>query len=228
MLNLFFPKYCVCCHAIGDPLCTLCREKIHFIKNAFCPVCGTPFLSSQTNVCGSCKKTPPHYDNHYALFVFDENSKKIIHDLKYHAGFWTKQVIQPLYRKVFLETLNNELKNIDYILPIPLHKAKLAKRGYNQSLLLARSWQKTLKKKLLFNDLLRSVDTPSQTGLSRAKRAHNLKGAFITKRPLIFKNKNVLLVDDVHTTGATLNEASKTLKEAGAKKVFASTLAISV
>ncbi|MBU0506072.1 MAG: ComF family protein [bacterium] len=228
MLNLFFPKYCVCCHAIGDPLCSECRQKIHFIEKAFCPICGTPFLSGQSRPCGACTTKPPFYDRHFALFVFDSFSKKIIHDLKYHAGFWTKHVFQPLYREAYLELLNKELNNIDYIIPIPLHKTKLAKRGYNQSLFLAKTWQKILKKKLLVNTLMRCANTPSQTGLSRLERTKNLKGAFLTNGAVCFENKNVLLVDDVHTTGATLNEASKTLKKAGAHMVFASTLAISI
>ena len=113
----------------------------------------------------------------------------------------------------------NDFDTPDFIHPVPLHVKRLRQRGFNQALVLARSLFPREKEKIRFNILARKMDTPSQAGLSGKERRKNLKNAFVVKKASEITGKNVLLVDDVFTTGSTANECAKALKAAGCRKV---------
>ena len=167
------------------------------------------------------------YDQHRSLFLFNDLTKKIIHALKYNNQFWVRRFLQP-YMQEFCVRPDNAalLEATDIIIPIPLHKKKLKERGFNQSLLIAKNWQKIIKLPLEKNTLIRQLHTGTQTGLKKTERKQNLKNAFMIKNSNPIINKNILLIDDVHTTGTTLNEAARRLKNHGAKQVMALTIAI--
>jgi ComF family protein len=174
-----------------------------------------------THPCADCLRVAPFYDAHRSLLIFDELAQKLVHALKYAAEFWVGR----FYRER-LPGLTGEFKAIDVIVPVPLHADRLRERGYNQSLVLARSWRVILNRPVAHDALVRVKNTASQTGLSRAERRRNLQDAFAARVPANVRGRNVLLVDDVHTTGATLSAAAKALKTAGAVGVTAATLAV--
>lgn len=156
-----------------------------------------------------------------AIFVFDGLVQKLIHAFKYEAQFWVLDFVNE-----FIKKSEDDFLDIDCIIPVPLHSRRLRERGYNQSALLGRLWARKWECDFFLEELVRVFDTPSQTGLSREGRRDNVKNAFVVKKPKIISGRSILLVDDVCTTGATLNEAAHVLKEAGAKDVQTWTIAM--
>lgn len=165
-------------------------------------------------------KAPPAYDAHRALFVFGEGIQKIVHELKYGDGFWVTRFCAGR-----IAAVAGAFSECDVVVPIPLHAKRLVARGYNQSALLARVWASHLGLATHDGLLVRVKATPTQTGLDKKARAENLRDAFVVMESAAVCGKRILLVDDVHTTGATLNAAAVALKKAGAAKVCATTLA---
>lgn len=166
----------------------------------------------------------------YSLFDFPKKSDfgKIIHHLKYSGmkslGIFLGEHLSG-YAKIQLE---ESKENFDYIIPVPLHKTKVRERGYNQSEFIAKGISEKLNIPLLANAISRMRYTKSQTKLNLKQRAENMKNAFklnIDKKELI-RDKNIIVLDDVITTGATINECVQILKDAGANKIFALSLAM--
>lgn len=203
LLQSVFPRYCAVCERIGDYLCENCR------------------LSLQTVSSPCCPKKNFHYDSHHAIFVFNESIKKLIHDFKYNHEFWIKDFFLQ-----YMAPLKKYFSDVDVILPVPLHLRQLKHRGYNQSLHLAILWARVLEKPVQRFFLLRVKDTLSQTGLDRKARKKNLADAFAVGDESLVRHKNILLVDDVHTTGTTLSEAARVLKKSGAVSVLATSIAV--
>lgn len=226
--NLFLERYCIFCEVPGAFLCRDCEESVPFIKDHHCLVCGKPFpdLYIDTNFikphpCQDCLQHPPCYDLHRSLLSYEGVAKDLVHQLKYHGQFWVKR-----FYEQYLENLKNLFRDVDLIIPIPLHLKRLQKRGYNQSQILAEAWSQILNQPLKKNILLRTKNTVPQIHLDIEERQNNLKQAFAIYHAEEIEGKNILLVDDVHTTGATLNMASRELKKVGVKSVFATSLAI--
>ena len=142
---------------------------------------------------------------------------EIVHRFKYQREFaflaWMSDEMAGVYQEEFAPL------DFDLIIPVPLHWQRLLKRGYNQSQLLARFLAKKINLPLAPSVLVRTKNTPPQVGLSRNQREKNLKKAFLVKKPSLVEGKKLLLIDDVITTGATIEEASRTLKRAGAELV---------
>lgn len=203
--RFLFPEFCVGCHREGAFLCASCAKNFALAPDALCP---------------DCVKTPPVYDAHRALFVFGEGVQKIVHELKYGDGFWVARFCAER-----IAAVAGVFSECDAVVPIPLHSRRLIARGYNQSALLAKVWASHLGLAMHDGLLVRAKETPTQTGLDKKARAENLMDAFAVMAPAAVYGKKILLVDDVHTTGATLNAAAAALKKAGAAKVCATTLA---
>lgn len=174
-------------------------------------------------LCPECRQLlrPAQPDpSHLALYVFDSPVKGLIHRLKYDGEFWLLRVFAAEAR---LRLAGIE---VDALVPVPLHLRRLKERGFNQANLLARSWAKLLGVPVARDALRRVVDTPSQTGLDKRSRLENLAGAFVATGAAQVLRKTILLVDDVRTTGATLDTAARELRRAGAKKVLTATVAV--
>ncbi len=219
-LNLIFPKYCLNCGMEGDWLCNQCQYKIKFIENRLCPIC-----KRQTKLGELCLICRKNYELSGVLAAsrFKKPVKNLIHQLKYKNS---KELIEVL-AKITAKGIKAHLKPGDRLLvPIPLHKSQLEKRGFNQAKLLASKLEKKLKTPVK-NILKRIKKTRSQTKLSRQERKKNLKDAFNLGNKIDLKGKIIYLVDDVCTTGTTLEEAAKVLKKAGAEEVWGLTTAIS-
>ncbi len=213
-------------------LCAECSASFLPVESPICLKCGIPFKSAlgEDRVCGECIESSGKYGMVRSGAVYDRAFKKAVHCLKYKGKI---QLGRPLSK--FLFTCFNfhwREKKVDMIIPVPLHIKKLRMRGFNPSFLLIRDWNNVevgMHNKLPEipedgNILIRERWTDSQTGLGRKKRLLNIKNAFaVTDRSRVI-GKNILIVDDVYTTGATANECVKTLLKKGANNVDVLTL----
>jgi ComF family protein len=214
-------------------LCTECLDGFTPIQSPICTTCGWMFKSRESadHVCGECARQPKRYQVARASGVYTRVFIDIVHKFKYKGKI---QLAKPLGALLFTEFLHYwENDAIDLILPVPLHKKRFRQRGFNQAFLLVNDWGNLSRARSLkpwhavveTNVLVRNKKTAPQTGLNRADRLQNIKNAFKVRRPDIVKNKRVLLVDDVYTTGATVNECARVLAKSGAKRVDVLTLA---
>ena len=226
--ELCFPAACLVCNA-GLPcpsavhLCDSCRPKIELIKSPLCKCCGREFLGAGENhLCGNCLSSPRHFTKARSVLRYNDETGKIIHSFKYSGKTTGRQTFSAL---MSYSGAAQDLLSPDLIIPVPLHVRRLRERGFNQALLLARFFYASQQEKIVSAVLERSRWTAPQTGLSGLDRRKNLKGAFMVNNPEQIKNKKIVLVDDVYTTGTTLDECARVLKKHGAREVQALTLA---
>ncbi len=226
LLNTVMPGRCFLCDKIlngNSGLCADCFLKIHFLARQGCPRCGRPYdlPEDEGMVCPVCLEKPPKFNALRAAFIYDKHSRELV--LAYKHGDRTDMT--PFLGNLMYRAGEEMLLTADVIVPVPLHRRRLIKRKYNQSGLLAAYLARKAKKKYLPNTLRRIVNTKSQGHDDAEQRKKNVKGAFYVKNPQTLEGKRVVLVDDVYTTGATLNECAKVLYKAGARNVDCLTLA---
>ncbi len=214
-------------------LCSECLSSYAPVESPICIRCGIMFKSKEgeDHLCEDCIRKPKNYEIARAPGIYDRTLKKAIHCFKYGGKI---QMARPFGMILFAAFIRFwDIKNIDLIIPVPLHLRRLRDRGFNQAVLLVKNW-KQLAVKLSIdisdisverNVLVRSRWTEPQTGLGRKKRMKNIKNAFKVSDRSGIAGKKILLVDDVFTTGATANECAKTLISNGAKRVDVLTLA---
>lgn len=232
LLNIILPPRCIKCGRIlseKNGLCSECFSSINFISAPYCYKCGRPF-EKESNLkfatkqyCGAClQKKKFLFDIQRTAFIYDESSKNLILDLKFRD------------KTVSAETLANMLyqcgtdiwkENPDLIIPVPIHRLRLLKRRFNQSALLVKYLALRCGIKADYSSLKRVQNTIPQVQLSGFARRKNLRKAFKVTSPQNIKDKKIVLIDDVETTGSTLNECAKILRKAGAKAVYSITLA---
>lgn len=220
--NVCFPSVCLHCNAqINEQelwLCGSCFDKLSFMPEQHCPRCGYPTEESE---CGNC------IENHYvftqakSVFLFDGPAKTLVHSLKYDgftaiADWFANQMYMAVLKAM-------PMPELDYVTAIPLHRVKKRERGFNQSELIARALAAKLDKPYTNALLKRRSNTMSQTLLNGVSRRKNMKDAFLPgrKNP---KGKSILIVDDVFTTGTTVNEAAIILNKQEAKTVYVLTV----
>lgn len=218
----------VCCRCCGRALMTEAvqsesngdRQTEHFHdKNA---VSEPPVAVTEGVRCLNCTELQPFFDGGISLFAFTDVGRAFIHTLKYHNGTYLRGDLQRLFdhEKVRLEDLRGAV-----FVPVPLHFFRKWKRGYNQSDLIANALAKYVGGRVQ-RLLRRKRHTPSQTSLTKAQRKENVRGAFCLRRFVeIDRRAMYVLTDDVFTTGSTLNECARVLKENGATVVRVFTLA---
>lgn len=226
--DIFFPPVCPLCESglyrAPQPLCPECMGGFEAgrITGPVCTVCGDIFPSGAGagHVCGECIKRPPPFTRARSAFVFNGSVLAAIHRFKYGGKVILAHSLGALLQDAALDAC----PTADVVMPVPLHRARLRHRGYNQSLMLARPVAKRLGCVLDYMSLRRVRDTEAQTKLKSAERHDNVSGAFELRGPHALKGKKVLLVDDVFTTGATASQCAAVIKKAGAE-VFIATLA---
>ncbi|MBH0176704.1 MAG: ComF family protein [Nitrospira sp.] len=174
---------------------------------------------SPTHLCHACATHPPSYTRAWTLYPYLPPLRDAICLFKYRGKV---SLATPLARLMIDQ--RPALDSIDLIMPVPLHTGKLREREFNQSLLLADRIGHHLCLPVSCVNLIRTVPSPAQTTLSRKERLRNLRGAFAVTRPELITGKRILLIDDVFTTGATVNECARTLRKAGSGDVFVLTL----
>ncbi len=204
-------RNCVLCGiTCKQDLCIACRDNLPQIPNNHCPTCLLPVATSLT--CGTCLKKPPAFTRAIAALQYSFPVDALIHTLKYQSNL----AIAPILANLLLEK-TNKLKKPDFIIPMPLHPTKLKERGFNQALEIARCLSSHNNITLLPDTCKRVKNTAAQTRLPWKDRQKNIQDAFSCK--MDFSSKHVAIVDDVMTTGATLNEISKILRKCGAEEV---------
>lgn len=228
ILDFIFPKYCVNCRKLGSYLCANCLTYISFDTEEICVVCNRPAINGLTHPGCFGKYT---INGVFSAISYKGAAKKLIYNFKYNPFLADlKNVLVDLFYENLIqqEAFYSICKNSKSLIltPIPLHSSKLRSRGYNQAEILAIA----LAQKLgfpTFNFLKRVKKTSSLAGLTQKIRKENIKGAFEAEKDKkeMLKNATIFLVDDIFTTGATLNEAAKMLKKSGAKAVYGLALA---
>ena len=231
ILDFVFPQNCIACDGeIQEAkhfLCAGCKADIGFIRQPHCFQCGVPADLSyayphEEFVCGVCRKNPYQFDQARSLGFYETVLRTTIHHFKYRRQMGVLPEMDRLLEKYFEE--NPGFCQGFTVSPVPLHFNKMKERGFDQAFLIARQVARALKLPLEGGLLRRVKATEPQATMTRTERARNIKGAFEVNRPELIAGKNILLVDDVFTTGATVNEAAKVLKKNGAGKVYVFTL----
>lgn len=230
VLDLLFPEEGVCFYCDHydedvkeDHLCSDCRDKLSFIDEDKCSTCGKPtYEGNISDRCSYCANKKFYFTRAISPLEFSGILRKAIYRYKYES----KPYMYKSFGELMLSALEKEnIGHIDLIVPVPLHRSRKAERGYNQSELLARYISSELDVPLDDNNLIRIRATKIQNKLDRYERQQNIKGAFKTKENRAFKEKRILLVDDIFTTGATVNECSRVLIESGAAEIIVLTIA---
>lgn len=230
VLRLIFPKTCLSCNKIiaDGEFCADDWKALCFLQKPACNICFSPFEFHVADdaICGSCAQNRPEYFKAISVLKYDEFSGKLISNFKY----FDQTHLTKYFSKIMNEAAQHVLPDIDYIAPVPLHKFKIIKRKYNQSALLAKQIAFLNNKKLLLNLLIRSKNSKAQAGLQKNQRLKNVVGIFRINQKFLdkVKDKNILLIDDVITTGATVNQCAKVLKKSGVNRVYVLTLAKTV
>ncbi len=232
LLDFLFPPLChVCRSFIRDAdeihICRICRDRLPLAMSPHCTVCGIPFDGAGgDHVCGSCLLHPPHYDYARAALLHEGVARDMIHAFKYQ---YKTHLRRPL-ALLLLEGVAGFVvgQKLDVIIPVPLHRSRLRSRGFNQAVLLGQLLSTRLSLPMLAKGLLRIRQTEPQIKLSGEERKNNVKGAFAVENASSIRGRRVLLLDDVMTTGSTVNECAKELKKAGAAKVVVVTVAHAV
>lgn len=223
---------------LSGMVCGKCSRGFVPVSPPFCSACGIMFTSrrGENRRCGECIKKPKKFRVARAAAAFDGPVADCIHKFKYNGKLQLAHPLSVLLFSAFLVYVKMDLSGtdeVDRIVPVPLHMKRFRERGFNQAFLLVREWGmlaetlgiqkhfKTIDTKILF----RKRNTASQTGLARDQRRRNIKNAFYVNPGSKISGERILLIDDVYTTGATVDECAKTLLKAGAGTVDVLTLA---
>lgn len=232
LVNLAYPPFCVICnkkvlHTRQDLLiCEGCFNKIKKNPPPYCKKCGRSLngLADNVQICWECSERSFHYERSWSCFLYDGVVKDAIHLLKYSKKVSLIKLFCFLLTG-FLRENTEILKDIDGILAVPLHAVKLREREFNQAYMLTEAIVKEFNTSDFSGYLRRTAATAPQSGLGRNKRFDNVKGTFAVAGSRPMSGKNLLIVDDLFTTGATLNECARVLSKAGAKTIRCLTFA---
>jgi len=216
IFNAILQQSCLLCtdHNGGEyGFCNGCLQSLPWHNAAKCPQCG---LLTDGLICGSCLDSPPSFDATHALFRYDYPLDRLLQHYKYKESLHLADTFSTLFINRLLDT-GHINSSIDLIIPMPMHHERLKQRGFNQALEIARLISKNRQIELDSTSCRRTRLTPPQASLPLKERIKNIRGVFECNKNL--QELHIALIDDVMTTGASLNELAKTLKQAGAAHV---------
>jgi ComF family protein len=242
LFAVLFPSDCRICGSVLTnisrlPVCAACLEAIPHISGGLCSVCGERIFSphaltaidAEEPRCGLCRRIEPPYERAIAYGSYDGGLRELVHLLKYGGVRPAANVLGRMLSEAIAELSPHFTGDSIAVVPVPLYRGKLREREFNQAEIIARAALKLLPadRRLHLNPrvLDRTRETPSQTGLTRHQRRENVRGAFAVARIEAVRGREVLVVDDVFTTGATVSECARVLRRAGATKVWIATVA---
>lgn len=231
LVDIIYPKTCLACKtklnltSVDNLICANCWSAVKLNLPPFCHSCGRQLKKPNLakNICQDCLKKKLYFDRAFSPCRYEGVAKELIHQFKYKG----KDYLGPVLGRILIEFIkeyNLPIGYLDFIIPIPLHNARLREREFNQAEILSRNIAKEFNKEVLTGILIRRRNTKTQTDLEVNQRFANVKGSFAVNNSRKIKGKNLLLIDDVLTTGATSSEAAFALKQAGANIVFVLTL----
>jgi ComF family protein len=232
LVDLVYPKICLACKnklgvaAIDNLICRQCWNKVKRNLPPFCHCCGRNLRTAgfTKNICLGCLRKKLHFDRAYSPCVYEGVIKELIHAFKYSGKDYLGLPLSRLMND-FIREYNLPINDMDFIVPVPLHKTRLREREFNQAQILSQYISREFKKEVLSDCLYRHRHTKPQAELEINERTLNVAGSFSVSSNDNLKGKNIILVDDVFTTGATVSEAASVLKGAGVNIVFVLTLA---
>jgi ComF family protein len=228
--NVLFPCRCPLCNTTihdrpAQNICASCAARINPIRSPLCPACGVPFPAANAgdHLCGDCLLSPRAFTKARAVGRYEDVLLTAIHDFKYRE----KAALGKILGKMMADHDYPDFHIPSYtvIMPVPLHVSRLRERAFNQALILARAVAKKYDIPLDFTSLKRNLATRPQIALGKTERQSNVRGAFAVPEPEKVKGKKIIVIDDVYTTGSTLNECARILVKGGAAEVAALTLA---
>jgi competence protein ComFC len=226
--SLLYPPACTICSGpvdLDEYLCGECEAKVSRIVPPFCAKCSEPFDGAITTAfsCANCAHRALHFDAAISAYRSRGIVRHVILNFKYGRQIHLRHLVARWLVAAF-DDLRLRERRFDAIVPVPLHPARQRERGFNQAALLAE-WLGSHLSLRLRPALQRIHYTTTQTAFDRSERMQNLRGAFRLRKKADVRNLRVLLIDDVLTTGSTLSECARVLKEAGAQSVYAATAA---
>ena len=227
LADLVYPPRCPVCNDIvtagGGGICENCRQKISYVTEPYCMKCGKPIENEENEFCRDCLDKKHSFNEGRSVLVYDEYMSRSIYRFKYNS----KKEYARIYGQLISDRLGSKIRswNADALLPVPIHKSRMKKRGYNQATLIAREVSKRLNIPVRDNILIRKTQTKAQKSLGAAERENNLKKAFIVRKNSV-KLNTVIVIDDIYTTGSTIDAVSAVLKESGVSNVYFVTLCI--
>ena len=240
LFAVLFPSDCrICCEPLTKvsrlPVCGNCLDAMGPLEEGVCALCGERLFSPYVVAgaqgelrCGLCRRIEPVFARAVAYGSYEDGLRELIHLLKFGGVRPAAAVLGRMLAEA-IAALEPELAESAVVVPVPLHRSKLRQRGFNQAELIARAALKFNARRDRFDlragALVRKRDTTSQIGLTRHQRRENLRGAFGVAQAAAVNRREVLLVDDVLTTGATVSECARVLLRAGASKVWVATVA---
>lgn len=214
VLDLLLPRLCLVCDqdSAGDFLCAGCAETLPYLPAPSCPVCAHPHTAAENpeQPCGRCLSEPPYYDASLAIFAYAPPIDQLVQQMKYGRRLTAADFLAH-------SLLSAQRPPIDRLIPMPLSAQRLAERGFDQAVELARPLSRTLNVAMDLHSLSRQRHTTPQVELPWRERHNNMKGAFAAHQR--FDGEHILVIDDVMTTGTTLNEVARVLKADGASRV---------
>jgi ComF family protein len=227
-LDLLLPPVCLSCGARVErqgTLCAACWQGLHFLSPPHCACCAFPFTYDLGPValCAACTARPPAYDRARAAIAYEDASRSLVTHFKY--GDRLEGAV--LFARLLARAGEGLLRDADFIVPVPLHPFRLIKRRFNQAAILARQLSSETGVPVRTDVLRRIRRTPPQVGLSPVGRRRNVAHAFAVhpRHALVLRGARVVLVDDVLTTGATVEACAKVLRRAGVQRLDVLTLA---
>ena len=219
--GIFYPFQCPFCQEIlpggQRRICASCQKKIKRIIEPRCKKCGRPIRLEEQEFCYDCRRKKHSYEEGIAVYVYEGRVRRAVHQMK----FQNRRVYAEIFGAVMAEEVRKkiELWDIKAVVPVPMYKKKQRERGYNQAELLARKVSDVLHIEMKSDLVVRVRDTKPQKELEKKDRENNLKKAFSVKQNEV-KLKNILLVDDIYTTGSTIDALADTLKKHGVEKIY--------
>ena len=230
LVDLIYPPVCaICASAMARSdrvnLCRECRDRIAYVRPPFCARCGRAFAHEPAfeHLCGDCSTREPYFRRARSVGRYRGVLRGALHSFKYRMQRRLAGTLGVIMAER-LPAMAGEWR-YDLIVPVPLHPRRLRSRGFNQALCLAAVLARQLRAPLDRFTLRRVRWTASQVGLTGRERAANVRGAFAVARPEAVRDKCVLLIDDIYTSGSTVNECSRVILRAGAEAVDVLTLA---
>ena len=219
-LDLLFPQWCIGCGREGNYICDSCRQSLSRILSPICPRCGKP--QSDGMLCPACDDENPGIDGIRSPFVFSGVIRQAVHELKYRN---LRALAIPMAGLLHDYILDNPVPG-EVLVPVPLHRKRLRERGYNQSALVAKQLGKLTGMPVIDDCLIRQHHTPPQARTTNIdERRQNVVDAFSCSNGKL-QGKKVILIDDVTTSGTTLNACAETLKKSGIASVWGLVMAI--
>jgi ComF family protein len=234
LVDLIYPNCCLICKnripkgAKQQFICLDCWENLEKNLPPFCAKCGRHLgpEAIRGNSCPNCRQYQAafYFDRAFSPYQYTGSVKQLIHEFKYSGKDYLGALLGDLMNR-FIRKYQLPIEYLDYILPVPLHKSRQREREFNQAQLLGKEIAREFNKQILTDVLIRIKPTKRQTDLAPREREANVENSFAVVAPELIRGKNLLLVDDVLTTGATSSQAARCLKNSGAEKVLLLTLA---